>query len=177
GIPAPLLWLGSGDHGADGESTRGDCRMPGCGGRARGDPVRPDHRALPGPEEARRSCHPAASAKQAGGQEQGIAMIRAGAPGCNAGRITEKELLMNPFQVTWGTFLVFGLVLSANAGQPAKPALLESANGLFREGKFAEAESLYSKIQAEDQGSFEAALRLGTIALFKNKLTDAEMAL
>jgi hypothetical protein len=98
-------------------------------------------------------------------------------PGCSAGLITAKELLMNPFQLTWGTSLVFGLVLSANAGRQAKPALLESANGLFREGKFAESGSLYSKIQAEDRASFEAALRLGTIALFKNKLAEAEKSL
>src|SRR5262249_1904074 len=66
---------------------------------------------------------------------------------------------------------------SSNAGWQAKPALLESADGLFREGKFAEAGSLYAKIQAEDPVSFEATLRLGTIALFKNQLGDAGMSL
>src|SRR5262249_50552534 len=81
---------------------------------------------------------------------------------------------MNPFTFTCGTVLVLGLVLSENPGARATQALLESANALFREGKFAEAEPLYSRVQAEDRASFEATLRLGTIALFRNKLADAE---
>lgn len=45
---------------------------------------------------------------------------------------------------------------------------------LFREGKFSEAEALYSQIQARDPSNFQAALRLGTISLLKNRLGDAK---
>jgi hypothetical protein len=83
-------------------------------------------------------------------------------------------MLMKPITLPCAAVLLLGLLLADSAGQQAKQATLESANALFREGKFAEAEPLYARIQAQDPRHFEATLRLGTIALFKNKLADAE---
>jgi predicted aspartyl protease len=51
---------------------------------------------------------------------------------------------------------------------------IREAGALFREGKFAEAETLYAKGQAGDPKNYDALLGLGTIALFKNDLAAAE---
>jgi predicted aspartyl protease len=66
------------------------------------------------------------------------------------------------------------LALLGHASQVATQDILESANRLFKEGKFAEAQPLYSKVQAQDKNNATATQRLGTIALFENKLNDAE---
>jgi Aspartyl protease len=70
---------------------------------------------------------------------------------------------------------VCALALLGNATQDVTKDLLESANRLFKEGKFAEAQALYSKVQGKDPTDVEAPLRLGMIALFENKPSAAEM--
>ena len=51
---------------------------------------------------------------------------------------------------------------------------LESADSLFKAGKFAKAEKIYIKIVNEDPGNDRAVARLGHIALLANRLDDAE---
>jgi len=51
---------------------------------------------------------------------------------------------------------------------------LESADSLFEAGKFAKAEAVYSEVMAADPKSFDAAFRLGNIALLANRLDVAE---
>jgi Aspartyl protease len=66
------------------------------------------------------------------------------------------------------------LGLLGSTSQDVAQDLVESAKRLFKEGKFVEAQAIYSKIQANDPTHFDATLRLGTIALFENKLSVAE---
>lgn len=51
---------------------------------------------------------------------------------------------------------------------------LESANSLFKAGKFAKAEKIYAKILNEDRKNHRAVVRLGEISLLSNRLDDAE---
>lgn len=50
---------------------------------------------------------------------------------------------------------------------------IESADNLFKAGKFAEAEKLYSKVLAKDRANYQAAVRMGNIALLTNRLDEA----
>jgi Aspartyl protease/Tetratricopeptide repeat len=72
--------------------------------------------------------------------------------------------------------LVYLLALtgSAIADAPEVRNLARTAGTLFREGKFAEAEALYAKVQALQPDDFDGTLGLGTIALLKNDLAAAE---
>jgi tetratricopeptide (TPR) repeat protein len=51
---------------------------------------------------------------------------------------------------------------------------LESADNLFKAGKFSEAESLYTKILSEDPSNPTATTRLGHTALLANRLGEAQ---
>jgi predicted aspartyl protease len=84
---------------------------------------------------------------------------------------------MKVFRPAAGLLFVPAMVLAAYPGTPAGPDLVREAGGLFREGNFAEAEALYARARAGDPQSYEALLGLGTIALFKNNLADAERLL
>ncbi len=53
-------------------------------------------------------------------------------------------------------------------------ASTESADNLFKAGKFAEAEMLYLKILAGDKANYQAAVRMGNIALLANRLDEAQ---
>ena len=57
-------------------------------------------------------------------------------------------------------------------GQSA--AELQTAQQLFQAGKFAEAQPIFSKLQKADPENFQATLRLGHIALLKNRTKEAE---
>ncbi len=69
------------------------------------------------------------------------------------------------------------LLYLATASGPIGARPPAAADELFREGRFAEAEALYAKIANRDGTNNEAALRLGTIALFRNQLAEAEKRL
>jgi len=56
----------------------------------------------------------------------------------------------------------------------SKQIELESADDLFKAGKFNEAENLYIKILNEDPSNLIAITRLGHIALLANRLDDAQ---
>jgi hypothetical protein len=71
-------------------------------------------------------------------------------------------------------FLFSGGVLLMGTGSGAEQGSLISADSLFRAGKFAEAEKVYSSVLAEDPGNFQAILRLGNIALLSQRLDDAQ---
>ena len=51
---------------------------------------------------------------------------------------------------------------------------IEDADALFKAGKFPEAEKAYSEVVAVDPKSAPAELRLGQLALYSNRLDDAE---
>lgn len=82
---------------------------------------------------------------------------------------------MNTFKLTCiiSILLLGGAILINAEGQNSKKDI-ESADNLFKAGKFAEAEKLYSKVITQDPKNFRAALRLGYIALLANRLDDAE---
>jgi len=50
---------------------------------------------------------------------------------------------------------------------------LETADSLFKAGKFADAKKVYTKVLVRDRENFRAILRLGYIALLNNRLNDA----
>jgi hypothetical protein len=50
----------------------------------------------------------------------------------------------------------------------------DSADQLFRLGKFLEARELYSRIVAQDPDDYSATLQLGRVALLSNRLDDAQ---
>jgi len=82
---------------------------------------------------------------------------------------------MTLFRFICGTLLLWvHLDLAPLLALSADQDPVEAANRVFREGKFAEAQALYAQIQARDPSNFQAALRLGTIAFFKNQLADAQ---
>ena len=55
-----------------------------------------------------------------------------------------------------------------------KQSGIDSADQLFRVGKFAEAEKLYSQIVTQKPKDYSATLQLGRIALLSNRLDDAQ---
>jgi hypothetical protein len=59
------------------------------------------------------------------------------------------------------------------SSQPSQ-AEIDSANGLFEAGKFAEAQELYAQIAAQDPKDYAAILQLGRIALLANRLDEAQ---
>ncbi len=65
-----------------------------------------------------------------------------------------------------------GIALTNRVAQ--SPSRTESADGLFKAGKFAEAEKLYAKAAAEDAKNYQATLRLGHLALLSNKFDEAQ---
>jgi hypothetical protein len=64
--------------------------------------------------------------------------------------------------------------LSGQVAAEETPAAIESADGLFKSGKFAEAGEQYAKIAADHPDDYSATLQLGRIALLSNRLDDAE---
>ena len=82
-----------------------------------------------------------------------------------------------------GAAIIF--VASAISPQSATPAIpestsqprqsgIDSANRLFKAGKFAEAGKLYSQIVAQNPKDYSATLQLGRIGLLSNWLDDAQ---
>jgi predicted aspartyl protease len=60
-----------------------------------------------------------------------------------------------------------------STAQPKQPGI-DSADQLFKAGKFAEAGKLYSQIVAHNPKDHSATLQLGRIALLSNQLNDAQ---
>jgi len=71
-------------------------------------------------------------------------------------------------------FILALILFSVSAEVQSSQRDLESADSLFKAGKFAEAEKLYSKVLAEDPKNYQAAVRLGNIALLANRLDEAQ---
>jgi predicted aspartyl protease len=72
------------------------------------------------------------------------------------------------------TALFFAAACSIRAPIQSSAENLESAESLFKAGKFAEAEAVYRKVIADDANNYPALLSLGHIALLSNRLDDAE---
>jgi hypothetical protein len=70
--------------------------------------------------------------------------------------------------------LLFGNVTLMSSEVQSAQGELETADILFKAGKFAEAEKLYTKVLAAEPTNFQAALRLGSISLLANRLDDAQ---
>jgi tetratricopeptide (TPR) repeat protein len=69
-----------------------------------------------------------------------------------------------------GLALVVGLAAAVVADSRDDTEPGRTGSGLFREGKFAEAEAVYTRAWAENPKNPEAAFGLGTVALFRNEL-------
>jgi tetratricopeptide (TPR) repeat protein len=63
--------------------------------------------------------------------------------------------------------------LAGEASAQATTSEIESADQLFKAGKFAEARELYEQIVAQSPNDDSAILQLGRIALLSNKLDEA----
>ena len=63
---------------------------------------------------------------------------------------------------------------TAEATPHPGPSEMDSADRLFRAGKFAEAGKIYSQIVSRDSKDYSATLQLGRIALLSNRLDDAQ---
>jgi len=70
--------------------------------------------------------------------------------------------------------LFLGMTILIGAGAQSNQGNLESADSLFKAGKFAEAEKLYAETLNVDSKNFHATVRLGYLALFSNRLDDAQ---
>jgi predicted aspartyl protease len=69
-------------------------------------------------------------------------------------------------------FLSAGAVPGYAADERDKPDI-ESANNLFKAGQFAQAATRYARVAASDPRDYQAAVRLGEIALLANRLDEA----
>jgi len=86
-----------------------------------------------------------------------------------------KEEAMTAFKVVCLVVLLFlGCVILMSTEIQSSQRNLESAESLFKAGKFADAENVYTEVLAEDSENFQAILRLGYIALLSNRLDDAQ---
>src|SRR4051812_16424161 len=72
------------------------------------------------------------------------------------------------------------LALALSAGAPPGHAAdergksdVESADALFKSGQLAEAGKLYARVAAGDPRQYQAALRLGYLALLSNRFDEA----
>jgi Aspartyl protease/Tetratricopeptide repeat len=63
---------------------------------------------------------------------------------------------------------------SGQATPQPKESEIDSADGLFQAGKFAEAGKIYSQIVAQNPKDYSATLHLGRISLLSNRLDDAQ---
>jgi predicted aspartyl protease len=64
--------------------------------------------------------------------------------------------------------------LCVNAVDPKPASDVETADTLFKAGKFADAEKVYARVEAANRSNYQATLRLGNLALFSNRLADAQ---
>ena len=85
-----------------------------------------------------------------------------------------KGLLVNVLKLTCIAAALLGSIRICWADEPPKATSLDAANRLFRQGKFNEAEPLYLQVRKEQSAKFDASMRLGDIALFRNDLDKAE---
>ncbi|HEY4272372.1 MAG TPA: aspartyl protease family protein [Candidatus Udaeobacter sp.] len=65
-------------------------------------------------------------------------------------------------------------IFSGQATPQPQQSELDSADRLFKAGKFAEAGKIYSRMAAQDPKDYSATLQLGRIALLSNRLDDAQ---
>jgi predicted aspartyl protease len=65
-------------------------------------------------------------------------------------------------------------ILAGFAPKEERQPDIESAHALFKVGKFVEAEKLYAPVAARDPKRYAAVVRLGSIALFSNRLDEAQ---
>lgn len=72
------------------------------------------------------------------------------------------------------TGFLLGTILLLRPGVQSSQANLESADSLFKAGKFAEAQEFYAKALSLDPKNFQALVRLGYIALLSNRLNEAQ---
>jgi hypothetical protein len=87
-----------------------------------------------------------------------------------------------PRRLFWGTLLlplvVVGSFISSRSdplvGSPMNP---DSADALFKAGRFSEAEKLYAAAASRDPANHRAVLQMGRLALLSNRFGDAERRL
>jgi thioredoxin-like negative regulator of GroEL len=75
------------------------------------------------------------------------------------------------------TFTALVSVLTAIAGARAEGTATKAADALFQAGRFAEADRAYRAASRQDPKNTHSILRLGELALFSNRLSEAESRL
>ncbi len=80
---------------------------------------------------------------------------------------------MKPAAICMALSAILMLGLAQARSQPIQPQI-DSADILFKAGKFPEAGELYARIAGQDPGNYSAIFQLGRIALLSNRLEDAE---
>ena len=70
--------------------------------------------------------------------------------------------------------VIASCIFLGQAASPPKESGVDSADGLFQLGNFADAGKLYTRIAAQKPNDYSATLQLGRIALLANRLDDAQ---
>src|SRR5262252_4512819 len=78
---------------------------------------------------------------------------------------------MKSFRIIGVVIVCIGVVVIAQAQAGTTS---EAADALFKEGKFDEAEKIYTKVLTADAKNHQATVRLGNIALLGNRLDEAQ---
>ncbi len=71
-------------------------------------------------------------------------------------------------------FLLLLVPVSVYSKDTSNQESIAYADSLLREGKFTEAEAIYSKVIENDPDNYQAVLSLGKVNLYKNSLEDSE---
>jgi hypothetical protein len=78
------------------------------------------------------------------------------------------------FSCFWKALPLTGLIFASLIAHARGEETTREADERFREGRFAEASGLYTKLREHDPKNHEATLKLGTLALLGNDLKAAE---
>ena len=84
------------------------------------------------------------------------------------------QLRRSTLIVLFAAALALACTILTDAHHQGSPTTIELADEAFKNGKFAEAEKLYVRAAAQDPKSYQAAHRLGRIALLGNRLDEAQ---
>ena len=84
---------------------------------------------------------------------------------------------MHLVRFSFSALVLVGLSGLGGAHESPKGVTLQAADDLFRHGQFADAEALYSQLATGKTADSLVALRLGSIALYQNRLDVAEVRL
>ena len=85
-----------------------------------------------------------------------------------------RQIMLSSKLVFVLVFLLLGGIIVMRMVAQSRQSELETADQLFKAGKFVEAEKLYAEVLASNPSNFQAAFRLGSISLLANRLDNAQ---